>query len=64
MTLAMRMRQNEALMKQNYASPNFANAGVAGQEYQQLPEGIHEPAQENTFGNAELLQKQFQETQT
>ena len=46
-------------MRQNYQSPNFANAANAtheGSEYQNLPEGIHRP-DENTFGNAELLQK-------
>ena len=52
-------QQNETLMRQNYQSPNFANAANAshgGSESQNLPDGIHRP-DENTFGNAEFLQK-------
>ena len=53
-------------MKQNYNSPSFANAANAthaGSEYHSIPDGIHRP-DEDTFGNADSLKKQFTETQS
>ena len=64
--------QNQSLLKAQYASPNFGSdnpAGAQGREKDpedsrdsELPESIH--GAENTFGNVEALQKQFEETKS
>lgn len=69
--------QNEQLIKRNYASPHFAQTGELQRadleaknldreaqemdEQSELPESIHG---EDTFGNAEQLQRQFAQTQS
>lgn len=65
--------QNQGLLKAQYTSPNFGKTAPADLNDREqnaaedsndtdLPESIH--GAENTFGNAESLKKQFEETKS